>query len=180
MAANAQIGVARANWFPRVNLAATAGSGALAIGSLFSGPAGLWQMAASVLAPVLDFGRRRAELASAEARREIAELQYRATVRDAFRDVGDAWTLLESSSRRLEALNRQVTALEASVVLADRRYANGYSQFLELLDARRALLDAQLAQTEAMRDRLSATAVLFKALGGGWEVAQDVQASNAR
>jgi multidrug efflux system outer membrane protein len=62
-----------------------------------------------------------------------------------------------------------VTALEASVRLAERRYANGYSPFLELLDARRSLFDAQLAQSDAVRERLVATAVLFKALGGGWE-----------
>ena len=64
-------------------------------------------------------------------------------------------------------------ALNASVVQAERRYTNGHSPFLELLDARRALYDAQLAQTEAVRDRLTAMAVLFKALGGGWEVRQN-------
>jgi multidrug efflux system outer membrane protein len=169
VAANAQIGVARAAWFPRLNLATTIGSGALTAGSLFSGPAGLWQVGASVLAPVLDFGRRRSEVNSAEARRDIAEMQYRSTVRNSFREVGDAWTMLDSANRRLEALNRQVTALNSGVSLAERRYANGYSPFLELLDARRALYDAQLAQSDAMRDRLTATAVLFKAMGGGWE-----------
>lgn len=169
MATDARIGEARAAWFPRVDLAATFGSGALGVGSLFSGPAALWQVGAAVLAPMLDFGRRRAEVDSAEARRDVAELQYRATVREAFREVGDAWSLVEAASHRLEALNRQVDALEDSVSLADRRYANGYSPYLELLDARRALYDAQLAQSDALRDRLSATAMLFKAMGGGWE-----------
>jgi multidrug efflux system outer membrane protein len=169
MAANAEIGVARSSWFPRVNLAAMTGSTALASGSLFSSPAGVWQVGASVLAPVLDFGRRRSEIATTVARRDIAELQYRATIRNAFREVGDAWALLESSNQRLEALNRQVAALNSGVELAERRYDNGYSPFLELLDARRALYDAQLAQSDAMRDRLIATAVLFKVLGGGWE-----------
>jgi multidrug efflux system outer membrane protein len=169
MASNAEIGVARAAWFPRLNLVGTVGSAALTSGSLFSGPATLWQAGASVLAPVLDFGRRRAEVQTTEARRDIAELQYRSTVRNAFREVGDAWTLLDTANRRLEALNRQVTALNTSATQAERRYANGYSPFLELLDARRALYDAQLAQAAAMRDRLTSTAVLFKALGGGWE-----------
>jgi multidrug efflux system outer membrane protein len=169
MAANARIGAARAAWFPTLDLVATMGSGALNAGNLFSGPAALWQVGASVLAPVFDFGRRRAEVDTAEARREGAELQYRATVRNAFREVGDAWTLLDTANTRLEALNRQVVALEAGAVQAERRYANGYSPFLELLDARRALFDAQLAQADATRDRFAATAMLFKAMGGGWE-----------
>jgi multidrug efflux system outer membrane protein len=132
-AANARIGVARAAWFPRLDLAATLGSGALDVGSLFSGPAALWQVGASVLAPALDFGRRRADVDTAEARRNIAELQDRAAVRNAFREVGDAWTLLDTANRRLEALNRQVAALDAGVAQAECRYVNGYSPFLKLL-----------------------------------------------
>lgn len=169
IAANADIGVARASWLPRLNLSATLGSAATDLGDLFTGPAQLWSLGGSVLAPLLDFGRREAQLDSAEAARDVAELQYRATVRDAFREVGDAWTLLETASSRLEALNRQVAALEISAELAQRRYANGYSAFIEVLDARRALYAAQLSQTEALRDRLTATATLFKAMGGGWE-----------
>jgi len=168
MAANANVGVARAAFFPQLNLAATLGTGALRAGDLFTGPATLWQLGGSVFASVLDFGRRRAVVDTAEARRDVAELQYRATVRDAFREVGDAWTLLTTADQRLAALNRQVEALQAAVTLAERRYESGYSPFLDLLDARRALFDAQLAQTEAVRDRLAATATLFKALGGGW------------
>ena len=168
IASNANVGVARAAFFPQLNLAGTLGTGAREVGDLFSGPATLWQIGGSVFASVLDFGRRRAVLESAQAARDAAELQYRATVRDAFRDVGNAWTLLETANRRLTALNRQVEALEAAVRLAERRYQIGYAPFLDLLDARRALFDAQLAQIEAARDRLAATATLFKALGGGW------------
>lgn len=169
MANQARIAEARAAWFPRVDLAATLGSGALTAAGLFSGPAALWQVGTSALTPLLDFGRRQAQVDTAEARRDRAELQYRATVRQAFREVGDAWSLVDASSQRLQALNRQVDALQDSAALADRRYASGHSPYLELLDARRALYDAQLAQSEALRDRLSATATLFKAMGGGWE-----------
>ena len=169
IAANADIGVVRAAWLPRLNLAASAGSGATELSDLFSGPATLWQLGASLFAPLLDFGRREAGIETAEARRELAELQYRATVRDAFREVGDAWTLLETASERLAALDRQVKALGATLELAERRYRNGYSPYLEVLDARRALFAAELARIEAMRDRLTATALLYKALGGGWQ-----------
>jgi multidrug efflux system outer membrane protein len=169
VAANADIGTVRAAWLPRLNLAASLGSGATEFSHLFSGPAMLWQLGSSLFAPLFDFGRREAQIETAEARRELAELQYRAAVRDAFREVGDAWTLLETASERLGALDRQVKALEAALVLADSRYRNGYSPYLEVLDARRALFAAELARIEARRDRLSATALLYKALGGGWQ-----------
>ena len=169
MAANANIGVAKAAWFPRLNFAASVGGGASELGDVFSSAGVLWQLSGSLLAPLFDFGRRQALYDTAVARRDIAELQYRATIRDAFREVGDAWTLLQTATARLEALNRQVAALSTSVDLAQRRYENGYSALLEVLDARRALFAAELAQSEAVRDRLAATATLFKALGGGWE-----------
>jgi multidrug efflux system outer membrane protein len=169
VAANAEIGVARAAWFPSLNLTAVGGSGALDASDLFSGPAALWELGGSVLAPIFDAGRIRAQVQGAEASREVAELQYRATIRQAFREVGDSWTLLETANARLQAVNRETEALEASVGFAEQRYASGHSSFIELLDARRALFEVQLAQTEAMRDRLSASTQLFKALGGGWE-----------
>lgn len=168
MAAQADISVARTAWLPRINLAGTIGSAATDADALFTGPAQLWDLGGSVLAPLLDFGRIRAGVDVAEAQRDLAELQYRASIRDALREAGDAWTLLETASRRLEALTRQVGALQAAVRLAETRYRNGYSPFFEVLDARRSLLAAELAQTEAVRDRLIATALLFKALGGGW------------
>lgn len=167
-AASIDVDVARTAWLPRLNLAATAGSGAARTSDLFSGPALVWQLGASLFSPLLDFGRRGAAIETAEARRELAELQYRATIRDAFREVGDAWSLLKTATERLTALERQVKALKASLGLAEKRYRNGYSPYLEVLDARRALFTAELARVEAIRDRFTATALLYKTLGGGW------------
>ena len=176
VAANADIGVARAEWFPRVDLLAVAGTGATAAGDLFTGPATLWELFGSVSAPILDFGRRQASISEAEVGREIAELQYRATILESFREVGDAWTLLESAAERLEARIAEVEALVDVVDLAERRYRGGYSPYLEVLDARRALFSAELSRTAAARDRLVATATLYKALGGGWDLDDEQRA----
>ncbi len=176
IAANADIGAARANWFPRVNLMAAFGTGAVNPGDLFTGPATLWELVGTATAPILDFGRRSAQVDTAEARREIAELEYRATVRAAFQEVGDAWTLLTTAAERLDAREREVASRLEVVSLAERRYEAGYSSYLELLDARRALFQGQLSQTEAARDRLLAVANLYKALGGGWQSDEEQQA----
>lgn len=168
-AANADIGVARANWFPRINLLAVLGTGSSqSIGNLFSSPATLWQLGGSLVQPLFDGGARRFEVEGAEVRYEIAELQYRANIRQAFIEVGDAWSLLEAGNDELEIRNHQVNALQKTVELAQNRYQGGFSSYLEVLDAKRALFQAELQRTDAARNRLNATASLFKALGGGW------------
>ncbi|MEX1081469.1 MAG: efflux transporter outer membrane subunit [Halofilum sp. (in: g-proteobacteria)] len=168
IAANADIGGAKAQWFPSLNLSAMVGTQALDAGDLFSPAAGNWSAGASLLTPLLDFGRIRANVETAEAVRDQAELQYRTTVRTAFREVRDALTLLETANERLQARQRQVAALQRTLVVAERRYEGGYTSFIEVLDAQRALLDAELAVSTAVRDRFAATATLYRALGGGW------------
>lgn len=168
IASHADIGVVRANWFPRVDLLALAGTGATQFGDLFTGSANLYEVFGAVTAPILDFGRRQASIDGAVARREAAEMQYRATVMEAFREVGDAWTMLETAEAQLEARDLEVQALINVVAAAERRYRGGYTPYIEVLDAQRALFSAQLSRVDAARDRLVAKATLFKALGGGW------------
>jgi multidrug efflux system outer membrane protein len=112
-----------------------------------------------------------ARVDTAEARRAQAEIQYRMTVTTAFREVRDALVLYETTQERVEAVERQVEAIDETRRIAEVRYDEGLTSFIELLDAQRALLDAELALAEAKRDRLSATATLFKAMGGGWSEA---------
>ncbi len=169
IAANADIGAARAEWFPSVNLVGAYGTGARTTGGLFTGPAALWEIVAGAAIPILDFGRRRAVVSEAEAFREIAEIQYRAVVQEAFREVGDAWTLLQASEERASAGAREVEARDEVLRLAERRYLGGYIRYFEVLDARRALFDANLTMIDIARDRLVAAATLFRALGGGWQ-----------
>ena len=114
-------------------------------------------------------GRRRLRVEEGEAIREQALLRYRAVVRQAFREVRDAVALLEFAEDRSDARAAQAAALDRTVELAEVRYEEGYTSFLDLLDAQRFQFDAQLAWIQAERDRLLATISLYRSLGGGWE-----------
>ncbi|MGD8174749.1 efflux transporter outer membrane subunit [Marinimicrobium sp. ARAG 43.8] len=168
IAATAQIGVAEASRFPSFNLTAMGGSAALEADDLFTAAAETWSVGASLAAPLLDFGRTRAAVLSAEAAVGQAEAEYQLAVASAFRDARDALALYRTSDRRVEAIRRQVDAIEETVELAQLQYDAGRIGFYELLDARRGLLEAELSLSQAVSDRLSATATLFKAMGGGW------------
>jgi outer membrane protein, multidrug efflux system len=169
MAATARVGVAHAERLPRLNLAALVGTAAASTGMLFDGDSEQWNAGASLNAPVAHFGRGRARVATAHALRDQAELRYRATVAVAFAEVRDALAFYQGSGDRLAAIGEQVDALRRVEALAGIRYREGFISIIELLDAQRGLLGAELALTEALADRFTATATLFKALGGGWE-----------
>jgi multidrug efflux system outer membrane protein len=167
-AANADIGVARAQWFPVISLSALIGSDALRVGDLFTGPARSWSVGSSLVAPLFDFGRTRAQVDSAAARREQAEVLYRQTVQTAFSEVRDALTGLREAQVRAQAQREAVQALDRALSLATLQYRAGRGQYLDVLDAQRSLLSAQLDEASAGRDARVAAATLFKALGGGW------------
>ncbi|QIT55993.1 efflux transporter outer membrane subunit [Aquisalimonas sp. 2447] len=169
VAANADIGATRAEWLPSVNLAGIFGTAATTPGDLFTSGSTLWEVIGTATVPILDFGRRQAQVEEVEEAREIAELQYRSTIQEAFREVGDAWTLMNAADERMTVREREVAARIEVAQLAERRYLGGYVPYLEVLDARRSLFDARLTMTEAARDRLVATATLYRALGGGWD-----------
>ncbi|RLK50361.1 multidrug efflux system outer membrane protein [Alkalispirillum mobile] len=169
MAANAAIGVAQADRLPRLNLTALLGTTATDTSDLFTGAAETWGIGASVAGPLLDFGRGRAGVETAEALAEQSRTRYLATVTTAFNEVRDALSLYRTSGQRAQAIREQVEAVERTLHLAELRYQEGFIGFIEVLDAQRTLLNAELALAEAVRDQLNATATLFKALGGGWE-----------
>ncbi|MGH8503381.1 MAG: efflux transporter outer membrane subunit [Gammaproteobacteria bacterium] len=179
MAANADIGATKAQYFPRLNLGALIGFEAVEIGDLFDDSSETWSASGSLLTPLLYFGRIEADVERARAIRQQAEVQYRRTVRTAFREVRDALTFLDIANQRLATRQRQIKALRRTLALARIRYRAGYSGFIEVLDAQRQLLDAELAATQADRDRYIATATLFKAMGGGWREGRPNTAMNA-
>lgn len=168
-AANAGIGQAMAQRLPSINLFGMVGSIASETGDWLTSGAEAWGLGTSVLGPVVDFGRGRSRVEVAEAERDRAALRYLATVQVAFGEVRDALMSFETSRERVESLQRQVSVLKETEALAEVRYDGGASIFLEVLDARRALLDAELALSQAEQQQLSASATLFKALGGGWD-----------
>ncbi len=167
-AANAAIGIAEAARLPALSLGAMLGSIARDESDLLSSGATAWSGGASLFGPVLDFGRSRSRIDTAEAMREQAELSWRATVQIAFNEVRSAMITLESATETIAAVERQVEVIARTEELAEIRYREGLVGFIELLDARRNLLEAELALSEARREQLTAAATLFKALGGGW------------
>lgn len=168
VAANAEIGVAIANRFPRIGLSALAGVLDASIDGNWEG-FGVWNAALSATGPIFDGGR----LASIEKERR-AHLQetvaeYRKTVLVAFRETADALAAQDTLARRRAALESQVTSLRRSSDLALTRYDSGRANYFEVLEAQERLLPAENALAQTQRDQLLAVVSLYKALGGGWE-----------
>ena len=169
MVATAEIGVAEADRLPRLNLMGFLGTSATSTGDLFSTSSETWGLGASVAGPILDFGRGQARVATAESLRDQAETRYANTVNQAFREVRDGLILYDAAGERAQAIGAQVEAVGEARDLARLQYDEGLIGLLDVLDAERTLLEAELGLNQAIRDRLAATASLFKALGGGWQ-----------
>ena len=169
-AANAQIGIARAAYFPTLSLTGVFGTQSDELSNLFNGPAQTWQFAGGLVGPIIDFGRTQANVRAAEARRQQALVNYQQTVRIAFREVLDALESRSATSERLVAQDQQITALRETARLAQRRFDEGYSDYLEVLDAQRSLFTVELSRVTTQQQRLRALVQLYKALGGGWQV----------
>jgi multidrug efflux system outer membrane protein len=168
IAANANIGIAKARFFPTFNLSAMIGTEALDVDDLFEPYSETQSISGAITAPIFDFGRRQAQYESAIAQKDRAELLYRQTVRDAFKEVQDALVAIQATDQRLESVQRQVDAYRETVDLSQVRYDVGRTAYFDVLDAQRQLFSSQLDLADAIRDRFTATANLFKALGGGW------------
>lgn len=168
VAANARIGVARAQVFPALTLTGFLGSESTAFSNLFSGPAGVYQFAATVTQPIFNAGRTRHASAAAEARREQALAQYQRAVANAFADVRQALAAQRAASEVLAAETERVAALKLIQQQAKLRFEGGLSSRLEVLDVERQLLQAELAHIDAERTQRAVLADFFKALGGGW------------
>jgi NodT family efflux transporter outer membrane factor (OMF) lipoprotein len=168
VAANANIGAARAAFFPRISLTAGIGTASSQLSGLFAGGSWGYSIAPSLLAPIFDAGRNRAGLASAEALRDIAIAQYERAIQQAFRDVADALAGRATFGDQVDAQARVVEAELVRFRLSRLRYENGVASYLDLLDAQRSLFAAQLSLVQARLARLQNQVQLYRSLGGGW------------
>jgi multidrug efflux system outer membrane protein len=168
VAANAQIGVARAQYFPSISLTGLLGSASTELSDLFSGPAKTWSFGASLLMPIFTAGGIAGQVQQAEAIQQQTLLQYQKAIQVAFQDVDDNLVGYQKARVRLDAQGRQVTTLERQVRLARVRYENGYTSYIEVLDAERSLFNAQLSYTQTGAQVYSSVVSLYKAMGGGW------------
>lgn len=168
---NAQIGVARAAYFPTISLTGLLGSVSTSYSSLFTGPTKVWSYGADLAAPVFTAGAIGGQVAAAEARQVQGLEAYRRTIEGAFREVEDALTGSLKTREVADGRVRQVKDLETYARAARLRYEAGYSAYLEVLDAERSLFQAQINASQARAQSLVAVTNLYKALGGGWQVA---------
>lgn len=166
--ATASIGIAKADLLPSVSLTGLLGYESVDLTRLVSSSAGTWNYGASATMPLLDFGRTLANIDLADAKQRAALVAYEQAVRDAFRDTQDALVANRKTRQVVDALAAEVAALERSLKLARLRYENGYSSYLEVLDAERSFFQSQLTLVAARREQLDAVVQVCKALGGGW------------
>jgi NodT family efflux transporter outer membrane factor (OMF) lipoprotein len=167
VAADRSLDAARAAFLPNLNLSA---SGGFVSSSLLpDDPLSIYSLGSSILAPIFNGGRIRAQADGAAARRDQAAFAYRRAVLTAFREVEDGMASVQRLGEQEEALTRQRDALARTQALAFRRYKEGYSPYLEQLDAERSLLSSDLALVQNRSDRLIAAITLYQAVGGGWQ-----------
>jgi len=169
IAANANIGVAKAAYFPQISLSGFLGGQSTQLASLFSGPHSAWSFVPQVTQPIFTAGRLKSTVRLAEARQRGAVIQYEKTIRTAFSEVSDALIAhrrVRESRVEEEAL---VTALEDRKRLAYLRYQGGVDTLLNALDADRDLFQARLALSQIQLNELLSEVQLYKALGGGWQ-----------
>jgi multidrug efflux system outer membrane protein len=171
VAANARIGVAKANYFPSISLTGYLGSESTALSTLFSGPAQIFQIAAGITQPIWNAGRVGGQVDQATAQQKEALANYEKSVQSAFADVRTALSALAAARETADTQARRAETLSQALKLARLRYNNGISSLLDVLDAERNLLAAELSRIDALAAQRSAVADLIKALGGGWAAA---------
>jgi multidrug efflux system outer membrane protein len=173
IAANALIGAARAQYFPSISLTGLFGSASSMLSDLFSGPAKIWSFAAAASMPIFTAGAIAGQVQQAEAVQQQALLQYQRAIQVAFQEVEDALVTLQKSRVQLEVQVSQVATLTTYARLSRIRYDNGYTSYIEVLDAERNLFAAQESQTQTQNTVYASLVNLYRAMGGGWVTEAD-------
>jgi len=166
-AANANIGAARAAFFPRITLTAGVGTASNDLAGLFQSGSDTWSFSPQVVLPIFDAGRNRSNLTLTEVRKNLAITDYEKTIQTAFREVADALVARASLEQQIEAQRAVQEAQADRLRLADLRYQNGVSSFIDVLDAQRELFAAEQALVQARLLRLTNAIDLYRSLGGG-------------
>jgi len=175
VAANARIGVARSQYFPTISLTGSYGFASTDLTTLFQGPSRVWNWAVPVSVPVFTAGAIGGQVKAAEARQRQALILYQQSIQTAFREVDDALIDQRRSREELEILSRQVESLNSYATFARLRFDNGYTSYIEVLDAERGLFNAELARAQTKGTLFHALVSLYKAMGGGWIIEADAK-----
>jgi multidrug efflux system outer membrane protein len=169
MAANAQIGVARAAYFPDIALTAGPGFQSPVLQKLFTGSAGLWTFAGTVTQPIFNAGQIRSGVRLAEAQQQEALLDYQQAIQGAFRDVSDALIAYQQNQEFRAQQELLAHAAEDAAQISGKRYEAGTTNYLEVLTNDTNYLSASLGLAQARLNELLALVQIYKALGGGWQ-----------
>ena len=173
VAANARIGVAKAQFFPTISLTGLFGWASTELSSLFTGPAQVWSWGGAAVAPIFTGGSLLGQFWASEAIQQQTLFNYQSTVQTAFREVNDALIDQRRTREQLEAQKRQVDSLKEYARIARLRYDNGYTSYIEVLDAERSLFSAELTYAQTQGVLFVALVNLYKSMGGGWVVEAD-------
>lgn len=168
-AANFSIGVARAAYFPTISLTGLIGYASPELNELFSNSTSTWNYGGNFVSNVIDFGRTSSNVELTKSQYREMLLNYGQTLRQAFGEVRDSLYNHSMSFERLNSLNEQVEALRRTLVLAELRYREGYTNYLEVLTTQSNLFAAELTQQSANLENLSSVINIYKAFGGGWD-----------
>ncbi len=177
VAANARIGVAKSLYFPTISLTGALGTVSTDLSDLFTSASRTWNYGVPVSVPLFTAGRIGGEVKAAEAAQQQAVLNYQQAILSAFRDVDDSLLDRSKSGQRLETLGRQLKALRNYSRLARLRYDEGYTSFLEVLDADRSLFNVELSYTSSQNTLFRSLINVYKAMGGGWVDAAETSAA---
>ncbi len=168
IAANALIGAAKAAYFPTISLTGLLGFASNDLSNLFDSQSKAWQYAAPITMPIFTAGAIAGQVQEAEAVQQQALFAYQRTIQEAFREVNDALVSQDRTREQLHAQKEQVRALEQYSATARLRYDNGYTSYIEVLDAERSLFNVQLQYTQTQQTQFQAMINLYLAMGGGW------------
>jgi len=169
VAANAEIGVARAAYFPQISLNGAGGFQSSALTSLFTGPAGAWSFGASLTQPIFTGGRLRSQVRLAEARQQTAVLSYQQSIQSAFRDVSDGLVAYRKTREFRTQQEPLFRSAEDAARLSHMRYNGGVTGYLEVLTNETNAFSTELGLVQAQLNELLAVVQLYQALGGGWQ-----------
>ncbi len=170
IAANAQIGVAKAAFFPQISLTGNYGAQSLEFSDLFVGTSRIWSFGPSITVPIFQAGRNLANLEVAEARHDQAVISYEQAIQQAFREVEDA-LIGHQKTREIRVVQEELLRVSREArQLAQLEYLNGQANYLDVLDAQRQLFDVEIAFAQTQKNQLLAVVQVYKAIGGGWDV----------
>lgn len=173
IAANAQIGVAKAAYFPKISLTGLLGVASSDFGKLFTPGTDIWSAGGQVVAPLLNFGALSGQVKQVEAQQQQAMFQYQQAILTGFREVEDALIKTAKGREQLEAQERQVHSLEEYARLSRLQFEAGTANYLQVLDADRSLFSGRLAINQTKFDLLTAIVSVYKSMGGGWVMEAD-------